>query len=256
MNGIYPYNMGSKSAKLVAEALRVPLIKRVRSNFVGSNRKKVINWGCQEVSREVSKCVVLNEPRLVADVANKLRFFQKMTNIRGLNIPKWTTNRQEALEIVRRGSNLVVRALLSSSGGRGTSVVNGRPDANLGHIPHAPLYTQYIKKDAEFRIHVVGGRVIDATRKVAAAGREPTNWQIRSHDNGFIFQRQGTDTHRGYPKSCEQALIAMRASGLYFGGVDVIYNQREDKAYVLEINSAPGIEGTTVAKYAEAFRRA
>lgn len=255
IKAVFPYNGGSESARLIAAALRVPRIKRERSRFVGSPRKTVINWGCQTLPREVAKCRVLNAPEAVATVANKLSFFRRTSNIRGLNVPKWTTDRTQALEIARRGSNLVVRALLSSSGGRGATIVNARPGLNLGDIPHAPLYTEYVKKEAEFRIHVVNGVVIDATRKVARQGREPINWQIRSHDNGFIFQREGTTTHRGYAKACEQALLAMRTVGLVFGGVDVIYNAREDKAYVLEVNSAPGIEGTTVTKYKEAFER-
>lgn len=120
-------------------------------------------------------------------------------------------------------------------------------------LPNAPLYTEYIKKNTEYRIHVVNGRVIDACRKVAPRGREPRNWQVRSHDNGFIFQRDGTPQSQGYGKACAQALLAMRVSGLNFGGVDVIYNTRQDKAYCLEINTAPGIEGTTVVRYKDAF---
>jgi len=255
INAIYPYHSGSEGARLLARAMRVPRIKRDRSRFVGSPRKTVINWGCHSLPATVSRCRIINAPEAVATVANKLSFFRKVTNVRGLNIPKWTTDRTQALEIARRGSNLVVRALLSSSGGRGATIVNARPGLNLGDIPHAPLYTEYVKKEAEFRIHVVNGVVIDATRKVARAGQEPSNWQIRSYDNGFIFQREGTTTHRGYAKACEQALLAMQAVGLVFGGVDVIYNAREDKAYVLEVNSAPGIEGTTVDKYKQAFER-
>ena len=51
------------------------------------------------------------------------------------------------------------------------------------------------------------------------------------------------------------ALAAMVASGLDFGAVDVIWNSRRLEAYVLEINSAPGLQGQTVENYAAAFRR-
>ena len=43
-------------------------------------------------------------------------------------------------------------------------------------------------------------------------------------------------------------------SGLTFGAIDVIWNEHQQKAFVLEINTAPGIEGTTVEKYAAKFR--
>jgi D-alanine-D-alanine ligase-like ATP-grasp enzyme len=42
---------------------------------------------------------------------------------------------------------------------------------------------------------------------------------------------------------------------LDFGAVDVIWNEKEDKYYVLEVNTACGLEGTTLDKYVEQFRR-
>jgi glutathione synthase/RimK-type ligase-like ATP-grasp enzyme len=47
----------------------------------------------------------------------------------------------------------------------------------------------------------------------------------------------------------------MLASGLDFGAVDVIWNERQQRAYVLEINSAPGLEGTTIDDYVRYFGR-
>jgi len=51
------------------------------------------------------------------------------------------------------------------------------------------------------------------------------------------------------------ALAAVSALGLDFGAVDIIYNEHENQYYVLEVNTAPGLEGTTVEKYAEAFAK-
>jgi glutathione synthase/RimK-type ligase-like ATP-grasp enzyme len=48
--------------------------------------------------------------------------------------------------------------------------------------------------------------------------------------------------------------MAVAALGLDFGGVDVIWNERRQMAYVLEVNTACGLEGQTVNDYAEAFR--
>ena len=52
----------------------------------------------------------------------------------------------------------------------------------------------------------------------------------------------------------EQALKAIQALGLDFGAVDVGYNTRENKAYVYEVNSAPGLQGTTLTAYTNAFK--
>ena len=40
-----------------------------------------------------------------------------------------------------------------------------------------------------------------------------------------------------------------------FGAVDVVWNQQNGQAYVLEINTAPGLAGQTITSYANAFRR-
>ena len=40
---------------------------------------------------------------------------------------------------------------------------------------------------------------------------------------------------------------------MYSKCVDIIYNAKEDKCYCLEVNTAPGIEGTTCVSYATAI---
>ena len=51
-------------------------------------------------------------------------------------------------------------------------------------------------------------------------------------------------------------MLAIKVLGLDFGAVDIIYNKQEDKWYVLEVNTAPGIYGTTLDKYVNAIMRA
>ena len=46
----------------------------------------------------------------------------------------------------------------------------------------------------------------------------------------------------------------METLNLDIGGVDVVYRAGQDAAYVIEVNTAPGIEGTTVEKYAQKLR--
>ena len=49
---------------------------------------------------------------------------------------------------------------------------------------------------------------------------------------------------------------AVTALGLEFGAVDIIYNDKSKKLFVLEVNTAPGIEGATVTKYKDAILNA
>ncbi len=52
------------------------------------------------------------------------------------------------------------------------------------------------------------------------------------------------------------AIACMQVLGLCFGAVDVLYNEKQNKAYVLEVNSSPGLSGEeTLKRYTEEFKR-
>lgn len=116
----------------------------------------------------------------------------------------------------------------------------------------APLYVKYIKKQQEYRVHVFNGSVIDVQRKMRRTDTptEEVNWKIRNHSNGFIFGREGVELPTSATDMC---VAAVQAIGLDFGAVDVIYNERSDTYYVLEVNTACGLIGTTLDKYKTAI---
>ena len=77
------------------------------------------------------------------------------------------------------------------------------------------------------------------------------NWRIRNLANGFIYAREDVR-----PPECVTSVArrALDCIDLDFGAVDVIYNARQNRAYVLEVNTAPGVTGTTVDRYVDYFR--
>jgi glutathione synthase/RimK-type ligase-like ATP-grasp enzyme len=140
--------------------------------------------------------------------------------------------------------------MLRANGGRGIIVLSpGSGD----DVPEAPFYTQYIPKTDEYRVHVWGGQVLDVQMKKRRTEipDEEVNWQIRNHNNGFVFARDGVN-----PPDCVHtaAVRAVSALALDFGAVDIGYNAKRDKCRVYEVNTAPGLEGTTLDKYYEAIR--
>jgi hypothetical protein len=141
---------------------------------------------------------------------------------------------------------VVARALTNSSEGRGITIFN-KGDTP----PPAPLYTEYIPKKKEFRVHVWNNEVIDVSEKRKKSGYEAErNTQIRNTTNGYVFCR----TNVVEPDGLRQlALDAVAALGRTYGAVDIIWNEKRDKCYVLEVNSRPGMEGTTVEIYANAI---
>lgn len=73
---------------------------------------------------------------------------------------------------------------------------------------------------------------------------------MRNHANGFIFAHEGVDIPDDVK---ELAVGAVAALDLDFGAVDLIQTKM-GKWYVLEVNTACGLAGTTLKKYAEQFR--
>jgi len=241
----------SNSAQLLSKQLDIMRIKKENSRFRGNPNKTVINWGNSNMPDELLKCQVINSPISVQVCANKLSFFQCIRNspFPGCTIP-WTTNPEDARRWIVEGRTVVVRLILNGHSGEGIQLVNEEED-----LPQAPLYTQYIPKKNEYRIHIMRGVPFIFQKKVVNPEFQinPINFKIRNLANGFIFSRNFEDP---IPEDViTQAKNAFNAiPGLDFGSVDVIWNEYKHRAYALEINTASGLTGSTIADYANKFK--
>lgn len=247
---VYPYKAGSHSARELAQALGVRRISHRNSTFRGNPSKLVINWGATRLPEEVGKCQVLNTPENVRRASDKLQFFQNAE----CRKPEWTTDWMTALNWLNenRDSTVVVRNVLNGHSGEGIDLVGYTEPMPEG----APLYTQYVPKRHEYRVHVFGGQVIDVQRKARRhdVADEDVNWKVRNNANGFIFARNGDALGDVPDDVLRQATDAVTSLNLDFGAADVIFNERQSLAYVLEVNTAPGLVGTTLENYVQAFR--
>jgi glutathione synthase/RimK-type ligase-like ATP-grasp enzyme len=242
---IYSYNQGSRSAKALSEALGGKVLKRVGSKYKQRPDDLIINWGAGDCPFKGRR--VANQPEAIALAANKLTAFKKMEE-HNVNMPAFYTKRED---IPNDAYPVMARTVLTGHSGRGIVVCNG-PD-NL--VP-APLYVKYVKKQDEYRIHVLrkpgeATSIISIQRKAKRRDVAQADFMIRNLANGFVFVRDGVAPPEDV---LEQSKKAVEALGLAFGAVDVIWNERQRKAYVLEVNTAPGLEGQTVEDYANAFR--
>ena len=243
---IYPYKAGSVSARELSRSLGILRLKQRGSRFRPRPSDCIINWGASELP--VTGCRVLNKPDRVVLASDKVRFFQELNNHDSINTVPWTTNRAQAVLWIQDGKTVVCRTLTRANSGRGIVIATSESE-----LVSAPLYTQYVPKRDEYRVHVVGGRAIDIQRKMRSSEvpDESVNWQIRNHSNGFIFGRENVSLPS---TAIESAVNVVDALGLDFGAVDMIYNERRDMYYVLEVNTAPGLTGTTLDNYRSAFR--
>lgn len=243
---LYAWNEHSEGARELATALG---IRRIRpgpgSTYRGRAGKTIINWGASIMPAHTEGSAILNNPARVAAMSNKRSFFEIMGNT-DVRLPRYTTDRETARQWNTR---VVERHVLNGHSGAGIQIRENSLDIGV-----APVYTEYVPKKAEYRVHFADAAIIDVQRKVRDPEREPTNWYVRSHDNGFIYIRNGV--RETVPIDVlDQSLMVAHESGLNFGAVDVIYNESRDAAYVLEINTAPGLTGETVNNYAAYFRQ-
>jgi len=135
--------------------------------------------------------------------------------------------------------------MLRASAGRGIVVCEPGDD-----IPPAPLYTRYVPKYDEYRVHIWRGEVLDIQQKRRRNGEQGIDSRIRNTPNGWVFCREGVECPEVV---IEQARAAIKSLNLDFGAADIGYTRRNSRATVYEVNTAPGIEGTTLRKYAGAI---
>lgn len=234
------YKIGSKSLKNLQAQLRedqdARRVLRVRKNSTRYRRRlsdKIVAWG------PTAPCPHTDQAQEAAKIvaSDKLLSFRKFSE-HGVSCPVWTTDKEVARSW---NKTIVARTLLRSHSGKGIVLVEPGED-----IPNAKLYVQYKKKKHEYRVHVYQSTVIDVTQKKRRAGFENRDNQIRNHQNGWVYCREGIQEPNGLR---DLALNACAAVGLSAGAVDIIWNEHENQCYVLEINTAPGIEGTTCKKY-------
>ena len=243
---IFPYKMASHSARSLQAGLRSKFEGKVLCVFPNGRyhpRKTdlIINWGNSLDLDWMVATNILNSSEAVSRASNKLYTFN-ILDLYNIPTPAFTTNPDVALSWVALGRRVLARKQLHGHSGAGIE------ECTVTDIPKAPLYVEYIPKIAEYRVHVFDGAVIDIQRK-----RKSTNGIldkcIRSHANGWVFTRNYADLPRSEAGICVTAVDAL---SLDFGAVDLIVD-KQNKHFVLEVNTAPGLEGTTIDLYTTAI---
>ena len=219
-----PGTRGSASAKRLAMALSEKLGYKVIRSIKPPARRTPVRYG-QGV-----------------DKLTQFGWFQE-NNIQAL---EFTTCANVASQWVSEGYTVFGRRLLNSSCGRGIVVFDGSNSVT----PDCPVYTKYKKKKREFRVHIYKEEVVRIVEKKLRSGwTGPRDSKIRNLTNGYVFCSCDSE-----PSGIrELALRASRVVQSDFKGVDIGYNEKQEELFVIEVNSAPGIEGSNINAYIEAI---
>ena len=173
------------------------------------------------------------------DKVQQFRYFKQNS----VSSPAFSTTLEQAKELPSK--LVVVRTLTNASEGRGIHIVEKEQLTQ-----HAPLYTEYIPKKKEYRVHVFNNKVIDVQEKRRKLGGDNQEFKVRNTANGYVFCRNNVEYK---PAINDVALAAVSSIGATQGAVDVVYNEKKDTYFALEVNQRPGLQGTTLKKYANAI---
>jgi len=257
---INPYKHGSRGAKALQGALKsVGVPVWVFQRIPNDPKSIIINWGNSEFDYSVRDFpLIVNSPYVVGVLTNKRKFFKEVghTDL----VPKWTT---DPLEAFKWNTKVMARMTLEGSGGKGIVVYDPEIHQDTNFPKSAPLYTKYENKTHEFRVHIARtfyGREfapILVQRKIfrKSVGMEkPKNWDVRNHSNGFIYVRESGFPTPSVVIETAKCFMTEFFPQLHFVALDIIYHEKTNRAFVLEGNTAPGLEGNTVQCYAEYFK--
>lgn len=217
--------LGSKSLRLLAEGLSTKLGYKVwRSKHPKLNQENLLYGDCK-------------------DKLTQYEWFKQ----EGIPAPEFTVCHQTAKEWANSGT-VLCRTLTRASEGKGIVVAETAEEVVL-----APVYTKYKKKKKEYRVHVFKDSVVSVLEKRKRKGFDNVNTKIRNTANGYVFCREDVVEPEGIR---ELAIKASKVTNSNFKGVDIGYNELKNELFVIEVNSAPGLQGSTINDYVKVITNA
>lgn len=239
--------VGSKFAKALQGALKDkvknPIFRRETPKQVPAKRTIISRKG--NILRRGTEAYTRDCFKVTINPLNKVQQFERFS-ANNVECPQYALTDRAAKELTCK--TLFARTLINSTNGRGIVEFERTQEV----YPRAPLYTEYIPKKAEFRFHVFGDKVIDVQekRKKRSFDADNRDTRVRNVNNGYVYCRDGVSPPAG---AADLAVRAVQALGYQYGAVDLVYNEKRNQSFVLEVNSRPGIINSTCDSYANAI---
>ena len=138
---------------------------------------------------------------------------------------------------------VIIRTTVTSFGGRGIVVARNRQEFdNANGISY--WWSPFIQFEAEYRFHVLGGKLIKAMKKLYIGEGPEKEFPIRSHKRCYKFAMRYVTPERYNEVKVELSKFwEMHNIGHGYFGLDCGYYQGH--YYWIEGNSAPGFGGNS-----------
>ena len=234
-------NPKNVTAKKIAKQLGC----RCSYSFVPKRRHFLINYGSTHPNSNLNGHIVVN--KILA---------QKKLEENGVLMPK----------IYLRGDNIpdsafpvLARKQVHSRGRDIIYIRNGEDLQHLNDEEYGQGYNlydylvEYINKSSEYRVHILknpfDGHIYTGMVNVKIKKDINADPIVRNKDNGW---KQISYENDFYEQLLYIGQDCINILGYDFGAVDII--RKKDRLYVLEVNSAPGLEPRKLQIYGEYFK--
>lgn len=254
------------------------------------NKKIVIGWGTKTKEDVALEGTVLNHPNNIRKARNKLEALKVMHAAIGGGIANFCDADQVNAKLANGQLTLpLVGRTKYHQSGKGFWLCLTDAHIKSAIADGAQYFQNYIDIDTEYRLHVCCGEVIYAVKKVENATEagwvaqrkekimdyaRKNNWNVndatldkilkilfkevtipdrivRSNRRGWKFSSIKLENVKDNLKNI--ACDAVKALGLDFGAVDCALDGN-GSAWVIEVNTGPGLQGTALEKWAEALK--
>lgn len=253
---VYPWDQLSEGATAIAKRLDTSKIKRKGSRYTAQAGDLLVNWGASDFAQWLreydpkGKAKPLN--RNIETALNKVLFFRQTQG------SEYVPHSCEAHDLVHLALRFPVLCRIKVKGMDGDGIVIAE---NREQLVDAPLYVQLEEKTAEYRVHVGRNKdhsisILGVQRKFIPNGSEADK-RIRTSANGCYYVWTVKEKPVELPEAAQNAAkkVFDMFPDLDFGGLDVIYDSKRDKAFVIEINTAPEMTPKACDLYANFFQQ-
>ena len=267
-------------------------LKVTGGKTVAKGKKIVIGWGSKtKDSIKLGNASVLNHPDKIRDNRNKFKALGVMKKA-GVKVADFVAAEDILKDLAsKKGLRLpVVGRTKFHQGGKGFWTCLSKFQVQDAIGKGAQYFQNYIPIMDEFRLHIFGDKLLYAVKKVqrknmteafkeqhgekiaatAEKGKQKLDKAtvdyvlekmagrvqpdpdmiVRSNMKGWKFSHVKSNNVNAAMK--DEAVKALRAVGLDFGAVDCCLDE-DGSPWIIEINSAPGLEGTPFQAYVDAF---
>ena len=264
---VFPWDQLSEGATAVAAALDTQKLLRKGSRYRAQDGDVLVNWGASDFNSWFgprSRDTVLTLNADVSVTIDKRIFFDRCEGMyavpRSITIKRQPDRLDMARSMIDLGClSYPVLCRVKVKGKDGEGIVIARSSKEL---VDAPLYVQLEEKSAEYRVHVGRNRdgslaIIGVQQKFLPKGTKKEDCTLRTTSSGcyFVWTKDGEPVKVPEPVRAAALEVFERFPELTFGGLDVIYDLGRDRAFVIEINSAPEMTEKSAELYAAFFQQ-